>query len=150
MDFESFYCLTTSDAKFNAYNIFKRRIDEKKWPMYWQTKFQSVIKKGDNLLFYIAGVNEFRQCFVASATVKEIRRISDEETTVDPDKTQAQVTSYIYLDNIKLFKNKVSIKDMMDDLDFIENKKNYGLYFVGGVTRVDKKSNKLILDKGIN
>jgi len=66
--------------------------------MYWQTKFQSVMKKGDNLLFYIAGVNEFRQCFVASATVKEIRRISDEETTVDPDKTQAQVTSYIYLD----------------------------------------------------
>ena len=118
--------------------------------MYWQTKFQSVMKKGDNLLFYIAGVNEFRQCFVASATVKEIRRISDEETSVDPDKTQAQVTSYIYLDNIKLFKNKVSIKDMMDDLDFIENKKNYGLYFVGGVTRVDKKSNKLILDKGIN
>ena len=50
MNSESFYCLTTSDANSDAYSIFKRRIEEKKWPMYWQTKFQSVIKPGDKLI----------------------------------------------------------------------------------------------------
>ena len=151
MDSESFYCLTTSDAKFNAYAVFQRRIAEKKWPMYSQTKFQSIMRRGDNILFYIAGVHEFRQCFVASAKVKEIKSIKDKkETTIDPDKMEVQVTAYIYLDNIKLFKNKIFIKDIINDLAFIGNKKNYGLYFVGGVTRVDEESNKLIVNKSIN
>ena len=71
---ESFYCLTTSDGNSDAYSIFQKRIAEKKWPLYKQTKYQNVIKSNDNLIFYIAGVNEFRQCFVASSKVKEIKQ----------------------------------------------------------------------------
>ena len=148
MNSESFYCLTTSDANSDAYSIFKRRIEEKKWPMYWQTKFQSVIKPDDKLIFYIAGVNKFRQCFVGSAEVNSVERISStSESTVDPDKLQAQVTSYVHLTNIKLFKKEVFIKSILNNLNFIENKKNYGLYFVGGVTKIDQASNSFILDQ---
>ena len=43
---------------------------------FYTLKYQNVIKSNDNLIFYIAGVNEFRQCFVASGKVKEIKRIS--------------------------------------------------------------------------
>ena len=150
MNSESFYCLTTSDANSDAYSIFKRRIKEKKWPMYWQTKFQSVIKPGDKLIFYIAGVNKFRQCFVGSAEVNSIDKISNTaESTVDPDKTQAQVTSYIHLNNIKLFNKKVFIKNILNNLNFIENKKNYGLYFIGGVTKIDQASNSFILNQSV-
>ena len=148
MNSESFYCLTTSDANSAAYTIFNRRIDEKKWPMYWQTKYQSVIKSNDNLIFYIAGANKFRQCFVASAKVEEIKRISIEtETTVDPDKTEARVTSHIYLNDVKLFKKQISIKKIMSNLKFIKNKKKYGFYFVGGITKIDKNSNNFILNQ---
>ena len=150
MNSESFYCLTTSDANSDAYSIFKRRIEEKKWPMYWQTKFQSVIKPGDKLIFYIAGVNKFRQCFVGSAEVNSVDKISNiTESTVDPDKTQAQVTSYIHLNNIKLFNKEVFIKSILNNLNFIENKKNYGLYFVGGVTKIDQASNNFILNQSV-
>ena len=68
---ESFYCLTTSDGNFDAYSIFQKRIAEKKWPLYYQTKYQNVVKPNDGLIFYIAGINKFRQCFVASAKIKE-------------------------------------------------------------------------------
>ena len=148
MNSESFYCLTTSDANSDAYTIFKRRIDEKKWPMYWQTKFQSKIKANDRLIFYIAGVNKFRQCFVASAKVEKVEKISHEkETTIDPDKVQAQVTSYIHITDIKLFKEEVFIKNILSNLNFIQNKKNYGLYFVGGVTKIDEDSNNFIVNQ---
>lgn len=145
---ESFYCLTTSDANSDAYTIFKRRIDEKKWPMYWSTKYQNTIKDGDKLIFYIAGVNKFRQCFVASAKVEKVQKISHEkETTIDPDKVQAQVTSYIHITDIKLFKEEVFIKNILSNLNFIQNKKNYGLYFVGGVTKIDEDSNNFIVNQ---
>ena len=145
---ESFYCLTTSDANSDAYTIFKRRIDEKKWPMYWSTKYQNTIKDGDKLIFYIAGVNKFRQCFVASAKVEKVEKISHEkETTIDPDKVQVQVTSYIHITDIKLFKEEVFIKNILSNLNFIRNKKNYGLYFVGGVTKIDEDSNSFIVNQ---
>ena len=148
MDSESFYCLTTSDGNSDAYSIFQKRIAEKKWPLYKQTKYQNVIKSNDNLIFYIAGVNEFRQCFVASGKVKEIKRISiEKETTVDPDKTEAKVTSYIYLNDVKLFKKQMPIKSIINNLKFIENKKKYGFYFVGGITKIDKNSNNFILNQ---
>ena len=148
MNSESFYCLTTSDANSDAYTIFKRRIDEKKWPMYWSTKYQSTIKDGDKLIFYIAGVNKFRQCFVASAKVEKVEKISNEkEATIDPDKVQAQVTSYIHITDIKLFKEEVFIKNILSNLNFIQNKKNYGLYFVGGVTKIDEESNNFIVNQ---
>ena len=148
MNSESFYCLTTSDANSDAYTIFKRRIDEKKWPMYWQTKFQSKLKANDRLIFYIAGANKFRQCFVGGAKVQEVKRISNtKESTVDPDKLESQVTSYICLTDINLFKKEVFIKNIMDNLNFIENKKNYGLYFVGGVTKIDEDSNNFIISE---
>ena len=145
MNSESFYCLTTSDANSDAYTIFKRRIDEKKWPMYWSTKYQNTIKDGDKLIFYIAGVNKFRQCFVASAKVEKISH--EKETTIDPDKVQVQVTSYIHITDIKLFKEEVFIKNILSNLNFIQNKKNYGLYFVGGVTKIDEDSNNFIVNR---
>ena len=76
----------------------------------------------------------------------EIKRISIEtETIVDPDKTEAKVTSYIYLNDVKLFKEQIPIKSIINNLKFIENKKKYGFYFVGGITKIDKVSNNFIL-----
>ena len=80
--------------------------------------------------------------------IKEIRRISNKtETAVDPDKLEANVRSYIHLTDIKLFKNQIPIKSIMSNLKFIENKKKYGFYFVGGVTKIDKYSNNFILNQ---
>ena len=80
--------------------------------------------------------------------MQEIKRISNtKESTVDPDKLEAQVTSYICLTDINLFKKEVFIKNIMDNLNFIENKKNYGLYFVGGVTKIDEDSNNFIISE---
>ena len=45
---KNYYCLGTSDSTTeNAIDILKRRLDEKKYPLYKKTPFLKDIKKDD-------------------------------------------------------------------------------------------------------
>ena len=60
---------------------------------------------------------------------------------INPD----TIWSQNYLNDVKLFKKQMPIKSIINNLKFIENKKKYGFYFVGGITKIDKNSNNFIL-----
>ena len=142
---KNFYILVTSDYNLkNAYNIFKNRIKEKKFPLYLRTPNLEIIKKDDEILFYIGGKYENAQSFVGKSIVEEIE--ISKEMEVDADKITKVVTRYLNLKDIEEFKEIKEIKFILNELDFIINKKHYGVYLLKGVIKISENDFKKILN----
>ena len=141
---KNFYILVTSDYnEKNAYNIFKNRIKEKKFPLYLRTPNLEIIKKYDEILFYIAGKYMNAQSFVGKSIVEEIE--ISKEIEVDADKITNEVSRYLIFKDIEEFKEAKKIKFILNELNFIINKKHYGAYLLGGVIKISDNDFKKIL-----
>ena len=140
---KNYYVLGTSDSSTkNAYNILMKRLEEKKYPLYTRTPHLHRIQSNDEVVFYLAGKKDKAQNFLGQAIVGSIETSS--ELLVDPDKEKYVVEEYLILDKIKIFKAPVHIKSIITKLDFIINKSNYGVYFMGGVKKISEKDFNLI------
>ena len=137
--------LIANDAEKIGYEIFKDRIDKNLWPIYLRTKLNKYLKKGINVIFYIAGDNQKSQSFVASAKISQT--IDKDILEYDPNKKFAQVIYYLKFENINIFKKNVKIKEHLDNLSFIktEKKRYFGLYLQGGISKIDQKSYNCII-----
>jgi hypothetical protein len=142
---KNFYILVTSDYnEKNAYDIFKNRIKEKKFPLYLRTPNLEIIKKDDEILFYIAGKYANAQSFVGKSFVEEIE--ISKEIEVDADKITNEVSRYLIFKDIEEFKEIKKIKFILNELNFIINKKHYGAYLLGGVIKISDNDFKKILN----
>jgi predicted RNA-binding protein len=140
---KNYYCLITSDARYEiAYEIFGKRIKEKKYPLYLRTPHLNEIKEKDEVIFYIAGSNTNSQTFVASAEIATINNLTD--VVVDPDKKKNVISKYLILEKILIFKEPKQIKQIIDKLKFIKNKKHYGTNLAGGVTKINREDLDII------
>ena len=128
----------SSDGKRSGFDIFNERVQENKWPIYNKTPQLRNVKEGKNVVFYIAGAGEKRQSFIGSAKIKSI--IDNKNTTVDTNQEFKQVLFHVEFKELKIFDKDINIKDHIDNLDFIENKEKYGLYFQGGICKIDQKA----------
>jgi predicted RNA-binding protein len=135
----------SSDGKRSGFDIFNERVQENKWPIYNKTPQLRNVKEGKNVVFYIAGAGEKRQSFIGSAKIKSI--IDNKNTTVDTNQEFKQVLFHVEFKELKIFDKDINIKDHIDNLDFIENKEKYGLYFQGGICKIDQISYNYILNK---
>lgn len=141
---KSYYILVTSDYhQTTAYEIFINRIKEKKFPLYLNTHNLKIIKKDDEILFYIAGKNFNSQSFVAKSVIDKIEILK--EVIIDADKNKNIVNRYLILKDVEIFKEIKKIKSILNDLNFIKVKRFYGAYLVGGVIKINNEDfNKII------
>ena len=135
----------SSDGKKSGFDIFNERVQENKWPIYNKTPQLKNVKEGKNVVFYIAGEGEKRQSFIGSAKIKSI--IDNKNTAVDANQELKLVLFHVEFKELKIFDKDIKIKDHIDNLDFIKNKEKYGLYFQGGICKIDQISYNYILDK---
>ena len=139
----NYYCLVTSDSlKESAIDIFNKRIEEKKYPLYPRTPNLNEIKEEDEVIFYIAGSGKERQSFVGQAIIQKVE--TPREFLVDPDKDNYEVIKYLWFKKIKIFETSKNIQSIINKLDFVKNKKNYGTYLMGGVRKLNQKDFDLI------
>ena len=138
----------SSDGKKSGFDIFNERVQENKWPIYNKTPQLRNVKEGKNVVFYIAGAGEKRQSFIGSAKIKSI--IDNKNTTVDTNQEFKQVLFHVEFKELKIFNKDINIKDHIDNLDFIENKEKYGLYFQGGICKIDQISYNYIQNKAFS
>jgi len=136
----------SSDGKREGYEIFKERINNNSWPIYNKTPQSINIQEGKNVLFYIAGTNNLSQNFIASASISNI--INQKSTTVDPNQEFKQVLFCVQFKDINYFEKPLNIKEHINNLSFIEpdKRKIYGLYFQGGVCKINKQSYDYIIN----
>jgi|APSaa5957512493_1039668.scaffolds.fasta_scaffold75710_2 predicted RNA-binding protein len=140
----NYYCLVTSDSlKESAIDIFNKRIEEKKYPLYPRTPNLNEIKDDDEVMFYIAGAGKERQSFVGQAIIQKVE--TPKEFLVDPDKDNYEVIKYLWFKKIKIFETSKNIQSIIDKLDFVKNKNNYGTYLMGGVKKLTQKDFNLII-----
>ena len=135
----------SSDGKKSGFDIFNERVQENKWPIYNKTPQLKNVKEGKNIVFYIAGDGEKRQSFIGSAKIKSI--IDDKNTAVDANQEFKQVLFHVEFKELKIFDKDIKIKDHINNLDFIKNKEKYGLYFQGGICKIDQQSFEYIHNK---
>ena len=127
----------SSDGKKTGFDIFNDRIKENKWPIYVKTPQLQNVSVGKNVVFYIAGTGE-KQSFIGTAKIKKI--VDNNNTNLDPNQEFKQILFHVEFENINIFNKSISIKDHIDNLDFIKNKEKYGLYFQGGICKINKQS----------
>jgi len=135
----------SSDGKKSGFDIFNDRVQDNKWPIYNKTPQLRNVKEGKNVVFYIAGAGEKRQSFIGCAKIKSI--IDNKNTTVDTNQEFKQVLFHVEFKELKIFDKDIKIRDHIDNLDFIENKEKYGLYFQGGICKIDQQSFEYIHNK---
>lgn len=141
----NYYILVTSDfERVSAYKIFENRIKEKRFPLYLKTPYLENIKQNDEVVFYIAGTNENAQSFVAKGNIRTVEIAK--ELLVDADKQKNLVNRYLILESIILFKKPKLIRPIIEKLDFIRKKINFGAYLVGGVVKLHNKDFNTILN----
>ena len=138
----NYLIFVSSDGKKTGLDIFNERIEENKWPIYNKTPQLQNVKEGKNVLFYIAGAGDKRQSFVANGKIKNV--IENRTTVIDDNQEFKQVLFYVEFENMKIFDQEINIKDHMDNLNFIKNKDKYGLYFQGGICKINKQSYEYI------
>ena len=138
----------SSDGKRSGFDIFNERVQENKWPIYNKTPQLKNVKEGKNIVFYIAGDGEKRQSFIGSAKIKSI--IDNKNTTVDTNQEFKQVLFHVEFKELRIFDKDIKIKDHINNLDFIKNKQKYGLYFQGGICKINQISYNYILNKAFS
>jgi hypothetical protein len=140
----NFYCLTTSDFEDqSAFDILKKRLNNKRYPLYKKTPFLDKIKKNDNVLFYVAGKNHKAQNFIGTAIIEDLE--ISEQVLTDAEKNKA-IAKLLVLNNIKVFENSVPIRPIISQLEFIINKYNFGLSLIGGVSKITENDFNLIIN----
>lgn len=112
--------------------VFKKRIQNKIWPIFSGTKFQTFLEVGDDVIFYQAGLNGQR--FLGRTTLKS-------KVIKIPEK----INSYIEIDETDIWKKPLSIRNLISKLNFIENKTHWGLDLQGGILQLNDKDYTLII-----
>ena len=85
----------------------------------------------------MAGRGSNSQSFIGTATINDIHL--NDDLLIDPDKDSNVVNRYLILNKIIVFPNPIKIKSIIDKLEFIRNKKNYGAYLIGGVAKFNEQ-----------
>ena len=135
----------SSDGKKNGYEIFNDRIKQNLWPIYVKTPQLINVKIGKKIIFYIAGNGNSSQHFVASAIIDKI--VDQKDASSDPNQEFKQILFNVKFRDIKKFVNYIKIKEHLNNLSFIEKNKRkiYGLYFQGGVCKINNQSYEYIM-----
>ena len=126
--------------------IAKKLFDKKMWLFSYSTPNIKKIKPGDNVLLYIAGYNN--KFFGANFKI-------DGQITEHDLKSQNKFESYFYnifplgckITNINIWDNLLSIYDVKEELEFIKDKKNWGLFFRQATKVINDNDYKLIMQE---
>ena len=142
---KNYLCFITTDAEKEAMEIYEDRIKNNLWPIYNRTNQFRKVLKNVKVVFYLAGNGNSAQHFIGTATIEKIV-----EKFENLNVNTSNVKFFVKFKDIKKFENFIFIKDVLNELDFINTKEKYGLTFQGGVTEVDKKSYELIIKRDKN
>ncbi|TMV47042.1 EVE domain-containing protein [Paenibacillus mesophilus] len=132
--------------KLNGEDIIKELLSKKIWVYSKNAPNIMKINKGSKVILYLAGKG--RRSFVCSFELSDDIKEND---TLEPilDESYSKLFTLFKLSspltNIKIFNNKVNISDIKESLDFIVDKKNYGLYFRQSTKVISEKDYDTIL-----
>jgi hypothetical protein len=129
-------CRNINNKIITAYDMTQRRLSQKQWPLYKNTPHQNTMKKGDNVIIYLAGTSKLSQHFVAYASVHSIS-VPNNYQADGLDTINNPPAKIIIFQKIIILKESISIKDLLDDLEFLPKKtKKWGVVLQRGAKHI--------------
>jgi len=119
-------------------HVFKRLAANSRWFLSTFTPFRDKYKPGDQVLFYLAGPKHRYFAGRASVAVKPLPASQSDLEML------AQLGLFGYevalpLSGVVLFRSPRPMRDLVGNLEFIKDKKNYGLNLRQGAIRISRK-----------
>lgn len=123
--------------------VFRELIATNNWFLGKRTPFRTAYKQGDKVLFYLAGVGH--RFFAGTAAVLSAPcPISASEARALADFGLFGYDLALPLSDVDIWTTPKSIRDFVYRLDFITDKRNYGLHFRQGATRISEADYALV------
>lgn len=136
-----------SGGRIPADVIVRRRLSAGQWPLYKNTPHQKEMQIGEQVIIYLAGPKQMK--FAAHARISGF--ISAKSFSADGDDalTDPPVQA-VLLSEAEWFSNPVSIRDIMEKLDFVpKNTIKWGCVLQRGAKKISSKDTKTILSKAL-
>lgn len=112
--------------------ILRQRLDDRFWGLGENTPNRKSLEAGDQVVFYVGNP---RKEFAATATITEacFEPSAEEMERLSHGKSFYRATYGVRLGDIQMWVTPRRVEDLVQRLDFIENKQFWGPYFQGGV-----------------
>jgi len=125
------WMFTVHDSEHN--NLFKKRIVEKKWPIFKRTPNRKSLREDDRIVFYKAGKDG--QIFLGEA------KLASEAIKID------LLLYRVKLKDIKIWKKNPNIRNLVNQLHIIRDPDLWSNYIQGGTRELTDHDFELILSK---
>lgn len=138
--------LELGDQKYSGKEITDTLLNNNYWLFSYSSPNFKKIKPKDKVIVYIAGKGN--RYFYATFEIKE--EIKEHNLTPSNDMEKLLFSMFplaVQIDKLHIWGEPLNIKDIKEDLEFITNKKNYGLFFRQSTKAIDKKDYNLIVSK---
>jgi predicted RNA-binding protein len=112
--------------------VLKRRVKEKKWPIFLNTQNRTKLKMGDRIVFYKAGKHGKK--FIGKASIST-------------ELQKEGIDFSLGLSNVEIWEKPINITSLIDSLEFIKDKTNWGSHLQGGVRSISNSDYTAILSK---
>jgi len=103
---------------------FRSKVNTGLWEIFKKTPNREKLAVGDSIVFYKAGTDGKK--FIGSASIMTGLK------ELTPSKY------FLEMKNVSVWENQVAVIHIIEKLDFIKNKKNWGNYFQGGVRSISE------------
>ena len=122
----------------SGFDVAQRRLRDREWPLYKNTRNRSVVTSGDRLMFYVAGTGVNRMCVVATATVVKIEKILTPSSYHERKELCVPFADLlIRLDQVVILPSPVSFRARLSGLDCRPtNMGKWGAILQGGCRRL--------------
>lgn len=129
---------------WTAEEIMNFLLEKNKWAFSLNAPNLKYLNEGDRAVIYLAGKG--RRYFWADLTIAS----TPYEVRPEPNEPDWLTMFPIRIDirDIKIWTERLPIGDVLAQLDFITDKKNYGLYFRQSNRIIEERDYSLILDYG--
>lgn len=131
---------------FRAEDTIKLLFNDKIW-LFKDTHVPHMrsLKKNDEIILYVAGPN--RRYFYSTFTLDSNTQTFDKKN----NDFYELFSNYVKIKDIKYIEEKIFLKPLIEHLDFIKDKKNYGLFFRGAARIItDENFYKILQKKDLN
>ena len=153
LDGRYYYLLTCMDGRsvddknVPAREVATTRLRAKEWPLYANTAHTTRFSKNDVCLIYVGGTSKGGQHFIGLGIIDRIVTAPRKWSEADSKLLSAPASSLLQFSDVELWTSPVCIRDYINELRFITNKKRWGLHLIGGAKIIPREDYETIRDR---
>ena len=130
---------------YKAEEIYRQRMQDQFWGISLHTPNRSNFATNDKVIFYLGAPDMQLAGTAAIRGILTPKNQSEFENLAHGTSEVYRYNTGVWLEDIQIWDEQQDFNALIHELSFIENKKNWGIYLQGGVTRIPKEDYIFIL-----